>query len=165
MYKKYGIYIAYILSKNILWGKIMGIFEISKVYDIVNKSLDYRSLRQDLIASNIANISTPFYRPQDINFESYLSKEAAKIFDNQPSSKLPLAITNQGHMSPFDINDNRATIFYRDGHLSRNDGNSVDLDVETSEIGKNSIMYNAIINANKKHKGIFTYALESSKNI
>lgn len=143
----------------------MGIFEISKVYNIVNKSLDYRSLRQDLIASNIANISTPFYRPQDVNFESYLSKEASKIFNNQSSSKLPLATTNEGHMPPFDINDNKATMFYRDGHLARNDGNSVDLDVETSEIGKNSIMYNAIVNASKKHKGIFAYALESSKNI
>lgn len=143
----------------------MGIFDISKVYDIVNKSLDYRSLRQDLIASNIANISTPFYRPQDVNFESYLSKEAVKIFNDKTSKKLPLAATNEGHMPPFDLNDNRATIFYRDGHLARNDGNSVDLDVETSELGKNSIMYNAIINANKKHKGIFSYALESSKNI
>ncbi len=143
----------------------MGIFDISKVYDIVNKSLDYRSLRQDLIASNIANISTPFYRPQDVNFESYLSKEATRIFNNETSKKLPLAITNEGHMPPFDLSDNRATIFYRDGHLARNDGNSVDLDVETSELGKNSVMYNAIINANKKHKGIFSYALESSKNI
>lgn len=143
----------------------MGIFDISKVYDIVNKSLDYRSLRQDLIASNISNISTPFYRPQDVNFESYLSKEATRIFNNETSKKLPLAITNEGHMPSFDLSDNRATIFYRDGHLARNDGNSVDLDVETSELGKNSVMYNAIINANKKHKGIFSYALESSKNI
>lgn len=143
----------------------MAFFEISKAYGIVNKALDYRSLRQDLIASNIANIDTPFYRPQDIEFESYLSKEANKIFNSKPSNELELAMTNEGHMKPFDLSSSRANIFYRDGHMARNDGNSVDLDVETSELGKNSVMYNALINANKKHRGIFSYAVESSKNI
>ena len=56
-------------------------------------------------------------------------------------------------------------MFYRDGHLSRNDGNSVDLDIETSEMGKNDIMYQAIIGALRKQGGIFTYAIESSRNI
>lgn len=143
----------------------MNIFEISEVYSVVNKALDYRSLRQDLISSNIANISTPFYRPQDVNFESYLTKEANKIFNNEKDTKLPLALTQEGHLMPFDINDNRASIFYRDGHMARNDGNSVDLDVETSELGKNSVMYSALVNASKKHKGIFAYAIESGKNI
>ncbi|RAX54212.1 flagellar basal body rod protein FlgB [Helicobacter sp. 16-1353] len=143
----------------------MAIFEISKAYGIVNKALDYRSLRQDLIASNIANVDTPFYRPQDIDFESYLAKEANRVFKNISSNELELARTNKGHMMPFDLSDNKASIFYRDGHLARNDGNSVDLDVETSELSKNTVMYNALINANKKHKSIFSYALESSKNI
>ena len=59
----------------------------------------------------------------------------------------------------------RADMFIRDGHLARNDGNSVDLDVETSEMGKNSVMYQALTSALRKHKGIFSYALDSGKNI
>ncbi len=140
-------------------------FEISKVYGIVNKALDYRSLRQDLIASNLANSSTPFYRPQDVAFEEYLTKEANRIFKNEKSKILPLAQTDSRHLPPIDYTRNRPTIFYRDGHLARNDGNSVDLDVETSEMGKNSVMYNAIVSASKKHKGIYAYAIDSSKNI
>lgn len=140
-------------------------FEISKAYGIVNKALDYRSLRQDLIASNIANTSTPFYRPQDLHFETYLTKEVNKIFKNESSKVLPLAQTDSKHLEPIDYHSNRPSIFYRDGHLARNDGNSVDIDVETSEMGKNGVMYNALINASKKHKGIFSYAMESSKNI
>lgn len=144
----------------------MDIFEISKVYNVVNKALDYRSLRQDLIASNISNISTPFYRPQDVHFETYLSKEANKIFNNDNrDGKLKLASTNEAHLAPFDLEDKMANIFYRDGHMARNDGNSVDLDVETSELGKNGVMYSALVNANKKHKGIFAYAIESGRNI
>ncbi|MGX3011475.1 flagellar basal body rod protein FlgB [Helicobacter sp. 23-1044] len=139
--------------------------EISKVYGIVHKALDYRSLRQDLIASNLANVATPFYRPQDIAFEEYLTKEANRIFKNEPNKTLPLAQTHTGHLSPIDGDKNRPTIFWRDGHLARNDGNSVDLDVESSEMGKNSVMYNALINASKKHKGIYAYAIDSGKNI
>lgn len=141
------------------------IFEISKSYELVNKALDYRSIRQDLIASNISNISTPLYRPQDVHFESYLIKEADKIFNNKQDTKLALAMTTEGHLPPFDLNDDRASFFYRDGHMARNDGNSVDLDIESSELGKNSVMYSALVNSSKKHKGIFAYAIESSRNL
>ncbi|RDU63516.1 flagellar basal body rod protein FlgB [Helicobacter sp. MIT 14-3879] len=143
----------------------MAIFDISKSYGVVNKALDYRSLRQDLISSNISNISTPFYRPKDIHFETYLTNQANKIFKNEKSKILDLAQTNPRHLKPIDFSKTNPSIFYRDGHLAKNDGNSVDLDVETSELGKNSVMYNALINASKKHKGIFSYAMESSKNI
>ena len=140
-------------------------FEISKVYGIVHKALDYRSLRQDLIASNLANVATPFYRPQNIAFEEYLTKEANRIFKNEPNKTLPLAQTHTRHLPPIDYSKNRPTIYWRDGYLARNDGNSVDLDVESSEMGKNSVMYNAIINASKKHKGIYAYAIDSGKSI
>lgn len=140
-------------------------FEISKAYSLVHKAMDYRALRQDLIASNLANVATPFYRPQDIAFEAYLTNEANRIFKNEPNKTLPLAQTNAGHLPPIDYSTNRPSIFWRDGHLARNDGNSVDLDVETSEMGKNSVMYNALISSSKKHKGIYAYMIESGKNI
>ena len=140
-------------------------FEISKVYGIVHKALDYRSLRQDLIASNLANVATPFYRPQDVAFEEHLTKEANRIFRNEFEKTLPLAQTNNGHLPPLDYSKSHPSIFWRDGHLARNDGNSVDLDVETSEMGKNSVMYSALINASKKHKNIYSYAIDSGKNI
>ena len=54
--------------------------DTSIVYPLVYKALDYRSLRQDLISSNIANVDTPFYRPKDISFEQYLAKESNKVF-------------------------------------------------------------------------------------
>ena len=56
-------------------------------------------------------------------------------------------------------------LFFRDGHLARNDGNSVDLDIETTELGKNSVVYQALTTALKKHKGLLNYAIEAGKNI
>ena len=59
----------------------------------------------------------------------------------------------------------KAIIFYRDGHLARNDANSVDIDVETTEMAKNNIAYNAAIQALKKDIDIFKAVIDSSKNI
>jgi len=51
--------------------------------------------------------------------------------------KLELARTNPAHLEPKSIEDgNKPIVFYRDGHLARNDGNSVDIDVETTEMAQ-----------------------------
>ncbi|PAF43141.1 flagellar basal body rod protein FlgB [Helicobacter sp. 11S02596-1] len=140
-------------------------FESSKAYPLVYQALDYRSIRQDMIASNIANVDTPFYRPKDVDFETYLAKEEAKAFDHLPDLELKVARTSPKHLKGRSFEENQPAMFFRDGHLARNDGNSVDLDVETSEMGKNSVMYQALTTALKKHKGIFAYAIDSGKNL
>jgi flagellar basal-body rod protein FlgB len=142
-------------------------FEISKSFDIMQKSLYYRTIRQDLIASNIANADTPFYKPRDIRFEDALREEVDKKFDIPPKTpKLELARTNPMHLEPKDIDDaSKPIVFFRDGHLARNDGNSVDIDVETTELAKNNIAYNATLQALRKDIEIFKAVIDSSKNI
>jgi flagellar basal-body rod protein FlgB len=49
--------------------------------------------------------------------------------------------------------------------MARNDGNSVDLDVETTEMSKNSVMFNALIQANKKDGNIFKSVIDASSKI
>jgi flagellar basal-body rod protein FlgB len=141
-------------------------FEISKSFDILEQSLHYRKIRQDMIASNIANADTPYYRPRDIRFEEALEEEVNKKFNVPTPPKLKLAQTEPGHMPGFDADDDiKPVVFYRDGHLARNDGNSVDIDVETTEMAKNNIAYNATIQALRKDIEIFKAVIDSSKNI
>ena len=49
--------------------------------------------------------------------------------------------------------------------MARNDGNSVDLDVETTQLSKNTIMFNALIQANKKDTAIFRSVIEASAKV
>ncbi|BDQ29148.1 flagellar basal body rod protein FlgB [Helicobacter ailurogastricus] len=139
--------------------------DLSKAYPLVYEAMDYRSLRQDLIASNVANVDTPFYRPKDVDFESVLAEKKAEVFDHKQDKVLELAVTDARHLEPNLDESKKATLFFRDGHLAKNDGNSVDLDIETSEMGKNSTMYLALTTALKKHRGIVNYAIEAAKNI
>lgn len=141
-------------------------FQISKSYDIMAKALDYRSDRADMISSNIANIDTPNYKARDIDFEYALQKEADKIYGSNTNDKLQLAKTNPRHLSPIEDDDTqRATIFLRDGQDARNDGNTVDLDVETTELAKNETMYSALTAAMKKDSAIFRSVLDASSKV
>jgi flagellar basal-body rod protein FlgB len=136
-------------------------FEISSSFNILEKSLEYRKIRQDLIASNIANADTPYYKSRDIRFEEALKEELKK-----DTKKLELAITNPKHLKPKEFDDEKKPIiFFRDGHLTRNDGNDVDIDIETTEMAKNSIAYNATVAALRKNIEIFKAVIDSSKNI
>jgi flagellar basal-body rod protein FlgB len=139
--------------------------QISRTHDLLSDALDFRAARQDMIASNIANADTPFYRPRDISFEDTLRAKQADAF-NEKSSHLELAQTNAGHIPlQNEKSSTKPTLFFRDGHMARNDGNSVDLDVETTEMSKNSVMFNALIQANKKDVYIFKSVIDASSKI
>jgi len=141
----------------------MGI-QLSRAHELMTKALDYRAARQDLIAGNIANEDTPFYRPRDISFAGKLQAEAKKIFNEPQVATLKLAQTNGAHFkSALESDSDQAQLFYRDGHLARNDGNSVDLDVETTEMTKNSMMFQGLTSALKKESALFKAVLQASE--
>ena len=141
----------------------MGI-KLSNAHELMTKALDYRAARQDLIAGNIANEDTPFYRPRDISFTQTLQSEAKKIFNEPQVPHLELAQTDGKHFkSAMQDNNGKPELFYRDGHMARNDGNSVDLDVETTEMTKNSMMFQGITAALKKEAAIFKAVLQASE--
>ncbi len=137
--------------------------EISRTHGLIKDALDYRAMRQDMISSNIANADTPFYRPRDVRFEEALAHKKADILKDD-SNTLALAQTNGSHIPLSNERSSyKATTFFRDGHMARNDGNSVDIDVETTEMSKNSIMFNALVAANKKESMIFKSVIEASQ--
>ena len=139
--------------------------EVSRSHGLIADALDYRAMRQDMISSNIANADTPFYKPRDISFEDTLRAKRADIFKDN-SKQLSLAQTDESHIElQNETSSRKATTFFRDGHLAKNDGNSVDIDVETTEMSKNSVMFNALIQANKKDSMIFKSVIESSAKV
>ena len=139
--------------------------QISKTHSLLTKAMDYRATRQDMISSNIANADTPYYKPRDISFEDALIAKKNELYHDS-SHQLKMAQTNSGHLAPKDeVSQTKPTLFFRDGHMARNDGNSVDIDVETTEMSKNSIMFNAIVMAAKKDAGIFRSVIDASSKV
>ncbi|BDU50487.1 flagellar basal body rod protein FlgB [Haliovirga abyssi] len=107
---------------------------------ILEKGLDAYSKRANVLANNIANVNTPNYKREDIQFESILRETLSK--DN--SEKIKGVTTNSKH---FEINSTPslenigAKIIREDNTTMRNDGNSVDIEKEQGELAKNNIRY------------------------
>lgn len=138
---------------------------VSRTSVLAKEALNYRAAREKMISSNIANADTPFYRPRDIRFGEYLAQKKADIM-NDDRGKLQMAQTSDNHLEPEKpTNSSKPITFFRDGHMARNDGNSVDLDVETTEMSKNSIMFNALVQAIKKDGAIFKSVIDASSKV
>ncbi len=138
--------------------------QISPAHELMAKALNYRAMRQNLISANIANVDTPYYRSRDISFEESLAAERARI-EGRSDRKLDLAVTDQKHLRGLPESGMKAEIFFRDGHMARNDSNTVDLDVETTEMAKNLTMYNALVAALKKNGAIFRSVIDASAKV
>ena len=141
----------------------MFVLDRSKSSSLVESALAGRELRQKLISGNLANVDTPFYKARDVRFEDVLREKANEIYNVSESKKLNLAKTNEAHMAAVDFpKSDTAQIFLRDGHMARNDANTVDLDVETTEMGKNTVMINALDSAYKAQGNIFKSVIDAS---
>jgi flagellar basal-body rod protein FlgB len=141
-------------------------FQVSKANAIASKALNYRIIKADLISSNIANIDTPGYKARDIDFADALQKEVDKLYGTTKEKRLKLAKTDSKHLNPlYDDDLEGAVVFFRDGQDMRNDGNTVDLDVETTELAKNEMMYNATIAALRRNNSIFRSVLDASSKV
>ncbi|MDO4673907.1 flagellar basal body rod protein FlgB [Campylobacter sp.] len=137
-----------------------------KSKELVNSALAGRNLRNQLINSNLANVDTPFYKSRDIEFETALVNRANEIFKRETKKELELANTAAGHQKPWKFPDpNKSTIYLRDGHLARNDANTVDLDVETTELSKNTVMITALDGVLRKQSNIFSSIIDASSKL
>ncbi|MFC2586909.1 MAG: flagellar basal body rod protein FlgB [Campylobacter sp.] len=140
--------------------------ETSKSKPLIEAAMAAREMRQKLISGNIANIDTPFYKARDISFESVLKQKASEIYGANDDKKLELAKTDEAHLAAQDFpRSDVSQIFLRDGHLARNDANTVDLDIETTELSKNSVMLTAIDSAYKREGAIFKSVIDASSKI
>jgi flagellar basal-body rod protein FlgB len=108
--------------------------------NIMNKALDAVWIRNKAINHNISNTNTPNYKRLTVNFEGKL-KEA---IDGQESK---LTRTHRNHLPVSrKINDIEPEIDVDKKTSYRFDENNVNIDTESANLAKNTIMYNALIN-------------------
>lgn len=118
---------------------------LEKIFDsptqyLLNKGLDAASDRNRVIADNIANVDTPGFKRREVIFEENIQKVLEK---NKNSVKL--RTTDLRHMQIKEKDTQIEPEIRTLKELSyRNDGNNVDIDVETAKMAKNKIFYDAL---------------------
>lgn len=99
------------------------------------QALHLRALRQQVIASNIANADTPGYKARDFDFHAALN--AAR----NPADTLTR--TASGHRAAAPATAAGGPLLYRSTVQASVDGNSVDIDVERARFADNALRYEA----------------------
>ncbi len=101
------------------------------------------SLRQQAISRNLANIDTPGYQAQTVNFQQALTR----LVDN--NVLLPMKTTDDAHLTIAASKPLLSTSLRPGGSL-RADQNNVDIDVEMADMSEAGIQYQAISQAVSK---------------
>ena len=113
----------------------------SNVYDYINvldKAADASWTRNDLIANNIANVDTPGYKRQDIDFES----ELQQALKNNRYTSMDSKVGNiQNKSLDAEVYTDSANYSYR------LDGNNVDIDTENVKLAANQIKYSGLVSS------------------
>lgn len=108
--------------------------------DVLKTAADASWLRETVLTNNIANVSTPNYKRQDVEFTPYLKSAIEQA--GTPSSTLTQKV-NEANLS---VITTRTYTEYT--NLSyRLDGNNVDLSTENAELAAEQIKYNGLIDS------------------
>lgn len=108
--------------------------------NVLKTAADASWLREEVLTNNIANVDTPNYKRQDVEFSTYLN--SAIEASATPASTLTQKINNIDY-------DNISTRTYTDNStLSyRLDGNNVDLSTENAELASEQLNYTALVDS------------------
>ncbi|BCS87879.1 flagellar basal body rod protein FlgB [Pseudodesulfovibrio sediminis] len=134
-----------------------GLFE--RHIQLTGKVMDLRLQRQNLVTANIANVNTPGYKAQSLEFEeklqSALNQNALGKMTRTASDHMPTEFSTAGFKG-----DGLEAFKAREIHGQ----DSVNLDKEMAENAKNTMMYNALSSIIKKNfQGMTKVIQEGSK--
>jgi flagellar basal-body rod protein FlgB len=115
------------------------------LFDTTDLSLDAAirgsAMRETALAQNVANANTPGYQRKDVDFESSL--QAAMASGQSPDSlQFSVQTDASAPMQP--------------------DGNSVDIDTESSKLAQNGLMYESLVSVAKSRLEILQSAMGAS---
>jgi flagellar basal-body rod protein FlgB len=101
----------------------------NKLFPVVENLLDWTAKRQQTISANLANIDTPGYKAKDISFS-----EQMKALSLEVTSPVHLETEKMNGLGVFEV-----------GTKEKQNGNTVDLDREMTELTKNGLQYVALV--------------------
>ena len=117
-------------------------FSLDSYLGVQQDALKVQSKRMEVLAKNLANVDTPNYKAQDIDFKTALAQAGA------PGGALPLATTtaNQiGNSATTGDLDTSGALKYRVPLAPSLDGNTVDAQMEQAAFADNTVRYQATL--------------------
>ncbi|MED2975957.1 flagellar basal body rod protein FlgB [Bacillus swezeyi] len=98
-------------------------------------ALGQANVKQKVITNNLANVDTPNYKAKRVSFKNVLNEE---------SSRLNAIKTDYRHID-FKSNESNYSVVSSNQTSYQENGNNVDIDKEMSDMAKNQIQYQALV--------------------
>lgn len=109
----------------------------SGTINTLQQSLNYASIKNQTIASNIANVDTPNYKSKEVVFKDVLQGELSNTLTAKRTSPKHLPFENEQNLS--------YKIVQRNNTFFNHNGNNVDIDKEMAELAENQIYYQSLV--------------------
>ena len=106
---------------------------LNGIFGVHEKAMNLRQRRLALLGQNIANADTPHYKAKDIDFKKIMAKE----------SDFSIKLSQPGHMNS--TNSRNPALIFRTPNNPAADGNTVELNYEQAQFGKESARYTATL--------------------
>lgn len=103
--------------------------------NVLDRAMDASWLRNEAISNNLANVDTPNYKRQDVNFETQLARALRSSRYQTMDAKV--ADLKMNRLKPITYTD-------YSGFSYRIDGNNVDPDTEGVYLAKNQVVYQGL---------------------
>lgn len=126
--------------------------DVFNYVNILNKAANATWTRGKLLANNLANVSTPGYKRQDVEFQTYL---ADALQQGSGTLDQKVAGVNLASIAPTIYTDNTSLSY-------RLDGNNVDIDTESANVAENQISHSALLDAMTQEFSRLRMALSNS---
>ncbi len=132
--------------------------DYGKKMQMMEMALNANSLRRDVIADNIANADTPFFKRSEVTFESQLQR----AIESEKEPEFPTLLTDEKHIDfneKIDYRGVKPRIAVEFDSISKNDKNNVDIDKEMTDATKNALQYNALMESYSRNVKILDYVM------
>ena len=110
--------------------------------NVLDRTMDASWLRQTMIANNLANVDTPTYKRQDIDFKNVLEHQMKATAMQLGDGNIDRVVKN---MNTAKLNGKMYTDYENFNY--RIDKNNVDVDTENVELASEQLNYQALSSA------------------
>lgn len=127
---------------------------------VLQKSLDALSTQHQVIANNLSNLDTPNFKRSIVSFQDKL-KAALNI---NPDS--PLWRTHPKHFpifQPVSLDHFKPDVQTLNETIGRNDGNNVDLEMESGLLAENNLLYNSLADVTSRYLANLRHAISEGR--
>jgi flagellar basal-body rod protein FlgB len=124
------------------------------VLNVLQKSLEASSMRQQVLSNNVANIDTPGFKRSDVDFQAVLGAALG-----EKSGALAMKLTSSKHIPGLADGGGSGVVMDQATSL-RNDGNNVDVDREMTNVAENGLYYNSLTQAISSQLGLLRMVIK-----